>query len=51
VLGFFRAEVLDPAQAPSPLIHGRKDRAFCHVDGIDSVFTRDEAKALAQATQ
>jgi len=49
VLEFFRAEILDSAQAPSPLIHGRKNRAFCHVDGIDSVFTRDEAKGVARA--
>ncbi len=47
VLEFFKAEVL--ANAPSPLLHGRKAGAFCHVDGIDSVFTRGEATAVAQA--
>ena len=47
VLEFFRAEQL--TKAPSPLIHGRKAGAFCHVDSIDSVFTREEAKALAMA--
>ncbi len=47
VLEFFRAEQL--SKAPSPLIHGRKNGAFCHVDGIDSVFTRTEALALALA--
>lgn len=47
VLELFRAEVL--TSAPSPLIHGRKGDAFCHVDGIDSMFTRDKAKAVAQA--
>lgn len=47
VLEFFKAEVLQ--NAPSALIHGRKGGAFCHVDGIDSVFNRDEAKAVAQA--
>ncbi|MEK6705066.1 MAG: site-specific DNA-methyltransferase [Bdellovibrionota bacterium] len=41
VLEFFKAEVLD--NTPSPLIHGRKAGAFCHVDGIDSVFDRNEA--------
>jgi DNA modification methylase len=51
VLEFFRAEVLDPRQAPSPLIHGRKGTSLCHVDGIDSIFTREEAKALAKAVQ
>jgi adenine-specific DNA-methyltransferase len=48
ILEFFRAEPL--ASAPSPLLHGRKAGAFCHVDGIDSMFTRDEAKAVAMAT-
>ena len=48
ILEFFKAEVL--TNPPSPLLHGRKARAFCHVDGIDSMFTRDEAKAVAQAT-
>lgn len=47
VLEFFRAEVLQ--NTPSPLIHGRKGAAFCHVDGIDSIFTRDEVRAVAQA--
>jgi hypothetical protein len=32
------------------LLHGRKAGAFCHVDGIDSMFTREEAKQVAQAT-
>jgi len=49
VLEFFKAEVLESAHASSPLIHGRKGRALCHVDGIDSVFNRDEAKAVARA--
>jgi adenine-specific DNA-methyltransferase len=47
VLEFFRAEIL--TVAPSPLLHGRKNGAFCHVDGIDSIFTRSELKALAGA--
>jgi adenine-specific DNA-methyltransferase len=48
VLEFFKAETL--TGAPSPLLHGRKAGAFCHVEGIDSIFTRDEARAVAQAT-
>lgn len=48
VLEFFKAEVL--TNAPSPLLHGRKAGAFCHVDGIDGLFTRVEAKAVAEAT-
>lgn len=47
VLDFFKAEVL--TKAPSPLIHGRKAGAFCHVDGIDSIFTRNEATEVAKA--
>ncbi|CFX18342.1 DNA methylase N-4/N-6 domain protein [Candidatus Filomicrobium marinum] len=49
VLGFFRAEPI--SNAPSPLIHGRKATAYIHVDGIDSIFTRDEAKAVALAAK
>jgi adenine-specific DNA-methyltransferase len=48
ILEFFKAEVL--TNTPSPLLHGRKAGAFCHVDGIDSMFTREEAKLVAQAT-
>lgn len=47
VLEFFKAEIL--SKTPSPLIHGRKAGAFCHVDKIDSIFTREEVKAVAQA--
>ncbi|WP_297049865.1 DNA methyltransferase [Thermosynechococcus sp. M98_K2018_005] len=32
ILEFFKAEVL--TNTPSPLLHGRKAGAFCHVDGI-----------------
>jgi len=46
VLEFFKAEIL--SNAPSPLLHGRKGGAFCHVDGIDSIFTRVEATAVAK---
>lgn len=47
VLEFFRAEVL--TSPTSPLLHGRKAGAFCHVDGIDGLFTRSEARAVAEA--
>jgi adenine-specific DNA-methyltransferase len=47
VLEFFKAEVL--ANSASPLLHGRKAGAFCHVDGIDSIFTREEARSVAEA--
>jgi DNA modification methylase len=49
VLEFFRAEILNPSRSPSPLIHGRKGQAFCHVNGIDSIFTRAEVEAIAKA--
>jgi adenine-specific DNA-methyltransferase len=48
ILEFFKAEML--TNTTSPLLHGRKAGAFCHVDGIDSMFTREEAKQVAQAT-
>jgi len=49
VLEFFRAEMLEPGKTPSPLIHGRKGPALCHVDSIDSIFTREESKDVAKA--
>jgi DNA modification methylase len=49
VLGFFRAEPL--SHAPSPLIHGRRSTALVHVDGIDSIFSREEARAVAEAVK
>ncbi|UPJ49640.1 site-specific DNA-methyltransferase [Bradyrhizobium sp. 200] len=49
VLRFFRAEEL--TLAPSPLLHGRKGAAFVHVDGIDSIFSRGEVVALAEAVK
>ncbi len=48
VLEFFKAEVL--TSPPNSLLHGRKAGAFCHVDGIDGIFTRDHARAVAEAT-
>jgi adenine-specific DNA-methyltransferase len=49
VLEFYKAEVL--SNPPSPLIHGRKGSALCHVDSIDGLFTRDELKAVAKAAK
>jgi DNA modification methylase len=49
VLRFFRAEEL--TEAPSPLLHGRKGAAFVHVDGIDSIFSRGEVLAVAEAVK
>ena len=44
VLEFFQAELL--SNPSSPLIHGRKGRAFCHVASIDSMFSRDQARSV-----
>jgi adenine-specific DNA-methyltransferase len=33
------------------LLHGRKGTAFVHVDGIDSIFSRGEVVAVAEAVQ
>jgi len=49
VLEFYKAEPLKGSV--SPLLHGRKGPALCHVDNIDSVFSRDEAKAVARAAK
>ena len=49
VLEFYKAEVLQ--NTSSPLIHGRKGNALCHVDAIDGLFTRDELKAVAKAAR
>jgi len=47
VLEFFRAQTLE--SPPSPLLHGRKGAAYCHVDNIDSLFTRSEVRAVGAA--
>ena len=49
VLEFYKAEILE--NPPSPLIHGRKGNALCHVDNIDSLFTSEEIRAVAQSTK
>lgn len=47
VLKFFKAELL--SHSASPLLHARKAAAFVHVDGIDSIFSRQEVAAVAHA--
>lgn len=49
VLEFYKADPL--RGAPSPLLHGRKGPALCHVDSIDSILTRDEVRAAAAAAK
>jgi adenine-specific DNA-methyltransferase len=46
VMDFYRAEPLPNA---SGILHGKKGSAFVHVDGIDSIFTRDELRSVAKA--
>ncbi len=48
VLGFYQAESLPSSPG---LLHGRKGRAFVHVDGIDGLLTRPEVRAVAHATK
>ncbi len=48
VLEFYKAELLPEGNG---LLHGRKGRAFVHVDGIDSILTRDEIRNIARAAR
>ncbi len=48
VMEFYRAEPLPNATG---LLHGRKGQAFVHVDNIDSIFTREELRAVVKAAQ
>jgi adenine-specific DNA-methyltransferase len=48
VMEFYRAEPLPNATG---LLHGRKGQAFVHVDDIDSIFTRDEVRAVVKAAR
>ena len=48
VLGFYKAEPLPNATG---LLHGRKGRAYVHVDGIDGLLTRKEVRAVALAAK
>jgi len=48
VLGFYKAEPLPNATG---LLHGRKGRAFIHVNGIDGLLTRTEVRAVALAAK
>jgi DNA modification methylase len=48
VLGFYKAE---PLPNPSGLLHGRKGRALVFVEGIDSILTREEVRAVARAAR
>jgi hypothetical protein len=47
VLEFYKAA--QSAHPASPLLHGTKGTAVCHVDGIDSIFTAEELREVAKA--
>lgn len=49
VLQFYKAGPL--RGAASPLLHGVKAGAYVHVDHIDSLFTYDELRAVAEAAK
>jgi hypothetical protein len=49
VLGFYKAEQL--THASSPLLHGRKGAALVHVGAIDTLLTRPELRAIAEAAK
>jgi len=49
VLRFYKADPL--ANPPHPLLHGRKNGAFVHVDQIDGIFSYNELMAVAQAAR
>jgi len=49
VLRFYKAALLE--NPPHPLLHGKKGRAYVHVDQIDSIFTFEELRAVAEAAR
>jgi len=49
VLRFYKAAVLD--NPPNPLLHGKKNGAYVHVDEIDGIFTYEELRQVAVAAQ
>jgi len=49
VLRFYKAALLE--NPPHPLLHGKKGAAYVHVDQIDSIFTFDELRAVAEAAR
>ncbi|MDR7920777.1 DNA methyltransferase [Thermosynechococcus sp. HY213] len=49
VLQFYKAAPLD--NPPHPLLYGKKGPAYVHVDQIDSIFSYDELRAVAEAVR
>lgn len=49
VLQFYKAAPLE--NPPQPLLHGKKGPAYVHVDQIDSIFSFDAMRAVAEAAR
>lgn len=49
VLKFYKAAELE--NPPHPLLHGKKGAAYVHVDQIDSIFTYEELRDVAEAVR
>ncbi len=49
VLQFYKAAQLD--SPPHPLLHGKKGAAYVHVDQIDSIFSYEKLRAVAEAAR
>ncbi len=49
VLQFYKAALLE--NPPHPLLHGKKGPAYVHVDQIDSIFSYDALRAVAEAVR
>jgi adenine-specific DNA-methyltransferase len=48
ILGFYKAEALPN---PTEYLHGRKGRALVYVDGIDSILTQEEVRAVGRTAR
>lgn len=51
VLELFGAEVLDPVQQPVSYFHGYKDRCYCYVSRIDTIFRRTDAEKICASVK
>ncbi|MFN4294698.1 MAG: DUF559 domain-containing protein, partial [Thermoflexales bacterium] len=49
VLKFYKATELE--NPPHPLLHGKKGSAYVHVNQIDSIFSYDQLRGVAEAVQ
>ena len=49
VMDFYKGAPI--SQSPNPLLHGTKSGAYVHIDQIDSIFTYDELRSVAEAAK